>query len=413
MKKGFTLIELLSIIVILGITSMIVFPAVSGIIANSKRDLYNSQVLDIEASAEKWATKNDDLMDKYHVNDIYLSLKALRYSGILERDEIKNPIDHKEMDGCIKIKYDNEYNKYTYIYDEKTCKAYATGSEAFIIYDYDSLSNTYTKSTNSKEKRSAGLQIVEEYTSQNLMRYPGSTDSSLYDMDDEYVFKGSNVRNYVTFANSVWRILSIDKKDYSLKLIKTTALATNAWDTKGKTNFETSTINSKLISNVNSESVAFGSKKIVNYDYQIGNVISGEFSINALKSELSTKTTTKTDATNTSLTTSVTNTSNQKVGTISVLDYVNASATSECIYNYMSNKCKENNYLTNMFGNGSTVWTLNGDGSQIWFVNTDGTLALTDPKENKKIYAVAKLSSSVYVSDSLNTGSSENPYVLK
>jgi hypothetical protein len=66
-----------------------------------------------------------------------------------------------------------------------------------------------------------------------------------------------------------------------------------------------------------------------------------------------------------------------------------------------------------MFGNGSTVWTLNGDGSQIWFVNTDGTLALTDPKENKKIYAVAKLSSSVYVSDSLNTGSSENPYVLK
>lgn len=413
MKKGFTLVELLAVIVILGITSMIVFPAISKIIANSKRDLYNSQVLDIEAAAEKWTTKNSELMDKYHVNDIYISLEALRYSDFLEKDIIKSPIDRTDMDGCIKIKYDTDYNKYTYIYEEKTCKTYAQDSDAYIIYEYDTASDTFYKSESSNEKQSAGQQIVEEYSSQNLIRYPGSTDSGLYDMDDEYVFKGSEVNNYVTFAGSTWRILSIDKTDYSLKLIKTSVLASNAWDDKGSINFESSTINNKLISNVNDDGVAFENKKIINYDYQTGNVITGEFSINALKSELSTKTTTKTDSTDTTLTTSTTNTANQKVGTISVLDYVNASATSECISNYMSDKCRENNYLYNMFGNSNTTWTLNGDGAQIWYINTDGSLSLTGPTENKQIYAVVKLSSNVYVSDKLNTGSNENPYVLK
>lgn len=414
MKKGFTLVELLAVVVILGITSTIVFPAIGNIISNSKRDLYNSQVLDIEAAAEKWATNNLNLMDQYHVNDIYISLESLRYSDFLEKDEIKNPIDRTIMDGCVKIKYDDEYDKYTYIYDEKTCKTYASDSEAYIIYEYDIPSKTFIKSDASKEKRSAGLQIVEEYSLQNLIRYPGSTDSGLYDMDDEYVFKGSEVNNYVTFANSTWRILSISKKDYSLKLIKNSVLASNAWDTKGSINFESSTINNKLIENINDEDgTAFGNKKIVSYDYQIGNVMNGEFSINALKSELSKKTTTKTDSSDTSLTTAVTNTANQKVGTISVLDYVNASATSQCVYNYMSNKCSENNYLYNMFGSSNTTWTLNGDGSQIWYINTDGTLALTTPAEHKQIYAVVKLLSNIYISDNLNTGTQENPYTLK
>ena len=52
MKKGFTLIELLAVIIILSITSMIIFPNVTKVINNSKNDLYNAQVLDIQLAAE-------------------------------------------------------------------------------------------------------------------------------------------------------------------------------------------------------------------------------------------------------------------------------------------------------------------------------------------------------------------------
>ena len=103
MKKGFTLIELLAVIIILSITSMIIFPNVTKVINNSKNDLYNAQVLDIQLAAEKWSSSNADLLDSTHANTIYISLEALRFSGFLEPDPIKSPKDRSIMNGCIQM----------------------------------------------------------------------------------------------------------------------------------------------------------------------------------------------------------------------------------------------------------------------------------------------------------------------
>ena len=45
----------------------------------------------------------------------------------------------------------------------------------------------------------------------------------LYDLENEYVFRGEVVNNYVKYEGKEWRIISIDKNDYSMKLISTTS----------------------------------------------------------------------------------------------------------------------------------------------------------------------------------------------
>ena len=112
MKKGFTLVELLAVIIIISITSMIIFPNITRVINDSKIDLYNSQITDIQLATEKWASEHLELLDDTHSNDIYISLQALRFSGYLEPDEIKNPKDKSTMNGCIRVRYNLDNKKY-------------------------------------------------------------------------------------------------------------------------------------------------------------------------------------------------------------------------------------------------------------------------------------------------------------
>ena len=411
-NKGFTLIELLSVIIIISVTSLIIFPNIAKVINDSKEKLYIAQILDIEKASEKWATDNLDKLDNNHVNDIYISLESLRYSGYLEPNQIKSPKDRSVMDGCIQIRYNVDNKKYNYVYQEKTCDRYAQdtngdGDFGYIIYSYDRSSKLFVKDTASNEVLSTGVAIYEKEKSN--LKVVGQTDSGLYDLGDEYVFRGTDVNNYVTLTgfddegnsrNSSWRILSIDKKSNVVRLISTTQIATNAWDSNNKLSFRESSLNNLLLSKIDESSVAFNSKKIINYDYKIGKVESNEISVDALKSLLSS-------------TSEVDNTSSQKVGTISVFDYVNASA-SDCDSNFLSDICATNNYLKDMFTSNGTTWTINTSSDQVWSINDTGLLSLTAPSNNKKIYAVVALDSNSYISNiDTATGTSANPYIIK
>ena len=408
MKKGFTLIELLAVIIILSITSMIIFPNVTKVINNSKNDLYNAQVLDIQLAAEKWSSSNVNLLDSTHANTVYISLEALRFSGFLEPDPIKSPKDRSIMNGCIQVKYNPSNKKYNHVYLEKSCRNYASEENdefGSIIYSYDRSAKKFVKDESSKEVVSTGLALYN--LNQKQLKTRGQSDSGLYDLDSEYVFRGVEPNNFVTLTgvdgnnirNTSWRVLSIDKENYKVKLISTTPIATNTWNNTNSISFRNSALNTLLLSKTDGETTYY-TKKIINNDYQIGSVPSSESSIDALKSVLSGDS-------------GVDNTSSQKVGTISVLDYVNASA-SDCDSNFLSNSCATNNYLKTMFGDSSTTWTLNTDGTQVWYVNTNGMLSLTSPVNNKQIYAVVTLDSNTYISNlDTATGTSINPYIIK
>ena len=394
MKKGFTLVELLSVIVILAITSMIIFPSIGNIIQKSKQDLYDSQLLDIQNAAEKWATDNKDLLDEYHANDVYIPLSSLRDSAYLEKDVVKNPLDRSDMDGCTRIKYEVSNSKYTYTYDEKTCPTYAEESTSedygYIIYEYNTSSKEWEKdTTNSKEIVSAGKFIYEYYANNNLIKVNGETGDGLYDIGDEYVFRGANPNNYVELVstvNSKWRILSINKQDYSIKMVSGSSIGSNAYS-EGTLAFSSSKMNELLMNKIGEDGTAYGTDKVVNYEYSIGNIQNNEFTPEALSSEI------------------FNTTSSQKVGSISILDYVNASADPVCVSNFLADECKNNNYLYSMFGNSNSTWTINGNGTQIWYVNSNGTLALALPTDIKQIYSVVKLASNVYVTKSVENSS--------
>ena len=411
MKKGFTLIELLAVIVIISITSMIIFPNVTKVINDSKEKLYKSQVMDIEKAADKWASNNLDKLDETHANDVFISLESLRYSGFLEPDQVKNPKDRSVMNGCIRIRYSLDNKKYTFTYEEKSCDDYSNetiDSEEYgsIIYTYDRTSKKYEKNSD-HEVLSLGSAIYMGF--KDYIQTIGSSNDGLYDMEDEYVFKGSNVNNYITLVgkegnstrNSTWRVLSVNKKTNQVKLISASSIASNVWNSGSEIAFKESSLNDFLLTKVNENGIAYYTNKIINNDYSIGTVPSGEFSINALKAALN-------DINQVDIK------SNQKVGTISVLDYVNASRSADCDSNYLSDSCATNNYLKDMFGSSNTTWTLNTNGTDVWYINTSGLLATSTPNNNKQIYAVVTLDSSAYISNpTTGTGTSSNPFIIK
>lgn len=395
MKKGFTLVELIAVIVILATVSMIVFPNINQIIYSSRQTLHDNQILDINKATEKWATDNSDLLDKYHLNIIYMSLSDIQSTGYLEKENIKDPLNKEIMDGCVQIKYNTSGEKYEYNYQEKSCEDYATseddGNLGYIIYEYDAKEKQLFESSTSKKNTPTGIDIYNYYASNNMIYADGDTRDGLYELDDKYVFRGNNVNNYVEFANKTWRILDINKKDYTMHLINTTGIS-NQFDQEGKIEFQNASSNVDIL-----KKQSLNNSKILSTDFNTDIIDGSDFSRRALASILGKSVT------------------NLEIGLISILDYVNASATLECVNNYLSNACKDNNYLYTMFANNNgSTWTLNSNGNQVWYIDIDGFLKTEDATNIKYLYPVIYVNSNTYITNiDVAVGSISSPYKIK
>lgn len=120
MKNGFTLIELLVIIVILAVLSVIVIPTVKNSIDEAKNTTYNTQVNTIITSAENYFMHMSKDISKPSI--IYL--EDILKSGYLESKQIINPIDEKEMTGCVLITLSSNQYHYKYISSIDDCLKY-------------------------------------------------------------------------------------------------------------------------------------------------------------------------------------------------------------------------------------------------------------------------------------------------
>lgn len=383
MKKGFTLVELLCVIIIIAVVTMIAFPLVTSYINKSKEKLYDVQVNDIESAAKKWSLENIDKLDKYHINDIYVTLEYIKHMGYLEKDEILSPKTKEIMDGCVLIKYDNTSKQYLYNYMEIEC-ATELDSEAYIIYSYNDGEIDPVDVMIGNKKTPFYLDLLEK----NSLKVIGETEDGLYDTGNEYVFKGNIVNNYVKYGGNTWRILSIDKSDYSMKLISVTG-GTSIWSSS-KTDYSEIDLKSTLEENL--------SKNIKILDvWANGNVSNVGMTLDDLNNALKDKTI------------------NVKAGLISIYDYVSASTNASCNANFLSTECKTNNYLTAMF-TGKNIWTMNTDGHNIWYINLTGDLGLQDPSTaTYYTYTVIKVPINVYSTNASEaTGSEPNfAYELK
>ena len=114
MKRGFTLIELLAVMLILGIIMLIAFPNIQKAFKKSSEKLLEQQIESIESVARTWGTKNISKVDECYV----LTLEELKKSGLLENKDVMNPETKEELEGCVKISYNDSINQYTYTFTE-------------------------------------------------------------------------------------------------------------------------------------------------------------------------------------------------------------------------------------------------------------------------------------------------------
>jgi len=114
MKRGFTLIELLAVMLILGIIMLIAFPNIQKAFKKSSEKLLEEQIESIENVARTWGVKNISKVDECYV----LTLEELKKSGLLENKDVMNPETKEELEGCVKISYDDSINQYTYTFVE-------------------------------------------------------------------------------------------------------------------------------------------------------------------------------------------------------------------------------------------------------------------------------------------------------
>ena len=113
--SGFTLIEMIGVIIVLSVIALVVYPTVGRIIANNKTKAYEHQVSVIEDAASNWLTTNED---KLKDNSYALPISDILSSGLIEEDELINPINNEPIDGCVFITWRKGTKQYEYNYVE-------------------------------------------------------------------------------------------------------------------------------------------------------------------------------------------------------------------------------------------------------------------------------------------------------
>ena len=386
-NKGFTLVELLSIIVLLGIISLIVYPTITKSLEKARNNAYNTQIAEIKTMAKNWATKNMDKLDEYHLNNTYITFSVLKNEGYMRKGNVDNPNTKEKMVGCIEIAYNTDNNSYSYELEEVDNKiSEENACDGKIGYIY-----TYENNTIKENKENISTLAYDEIYKSNVIKAVGDTDDGLYDIENDYIFKGVNINNNVNFGGEKWRIVSLNKENKTIKLIKETSIGDNVWDNNNNIQYQNSTVKTDkldILFDTTSSSVNKKSDKIKkDAIYNVGLVDTVDNYDTIISKETS-------------------ETINYKIGLINISDYMAASTTCS---DYNDN-CKENNYIFNLFS-GKSAWTINNNGSGIWNINADGAVVNSSPNELKSYFPVIILNSNITIKEGI--GTSTSPYVIE
>ena len=112
-NKAFTLVELLAVITILALLTLIALHAISKQMGNSKDNLYNAQIKNIEASASAWGTDN---LFKLPDDDscITVTLGYLKDLGYIDNSVINPKNDEEFSNDETFVNISKKQNQYVY-----------------------------------------------------------------------------------------------------------------------------------------------------------------------------------------------------------------------------------------------------------------------------------------------------------
>lgn len=223
-----------------------------------------------------------------------------------------------------------------------------------------------------------------------------SSGNGLYQVNDEYIFRGEYVNNYVTFAEEPWRIIKVNA-DHSIRLMHVAKNDDVEWDNRynsetqdadGINNYLVSRIRDKVVARYNDEKFFNNTNRsyIVSHNVCIG------------------KRTTKDD--------NAIECSNilekQPLALPRASEIMTASIDPQCT-SINSMNCTNYNWMAKLQ---QDFWTVTADSRNTNYVyRINGIAVRTKANQSSALYVVLHLAGDIpYTS---GDGSSKNPYVIK
>lgn len=144
MKRGFTLVEVLGVMLIISLLILFVIPAITAVIRNSRENLYEVQIKNIEKAAKEWGAENLSLLPDNSGESITIFLHNLKVDGFIDKS-VNNPLNRDQIPGDLAIEIKRTGNLYNYtVIEESGGNILEYDAELFTIYLNGSLDETIT-----------------------------------------------------------------------------------------------------------------------------------------------------------------------------------------------------------------------------------------------------------------------------
>ena len=114
-RKGFTLIEIMAVIVVLGLLIAIIVPVVNNLLKDSEDTLSDEQIDLVVKASQKYMVEHSELLPEGSAySAVYID--DLINSGVIDNDSVIDPKTKEELDGCVVVNYNENFNQYEYNY---------------------------------------------------------------------------------------------------------------------------------------------------------------------------------------------------------------------------------------------------------------------------------------------------------
>jgi len=109
-KNGFTLIELLLALALVIIIIGLVYQVFTRQLDNAKESTYERQINTIIQVAKDYHLQN--------LNSTFVTIETLNNEGLINKDDLIDPRNGSNIEGCVKFNMNQQYKQYEYLYFE-------------------------------------------------------------------------------------------------------------------------------------------------------------------------------------------------------------------------------------------------------------------------------------------------------
>lgn len=316
----------------------------------------------LEKASVKYLSEHPDELPNDTKPTVIISTDTLIENKYIK--ELKKYVKDSSCTANIMVDYiDNAYKYQAYL----TCNKFKTEKFVDVIKKNNKLSQTY---------------------------------EGLYELNNEFVFRGQNPNNYVSFADRLWRLIKINKSGNIEMIVSTDKADINGdWDNRYNTEKDSRKgINSFLLSRSFSNIKSFYDTTLSSYSHYLAqfDLCVGKRLEESTDKSGSLECNEKIEK--------------QMIGLLPVYDYMNASLDGLC-QETISEECQNYNYLAD---NKFKWWTMTADTKStydVFYVNGRGQIISDYANTTAQNRFVVALNNDVLFAS--GEGTKDNPYIIR